>query len=638
MWVWLTIEQLSKAHVFLRKNNVLNFTAREKRFETQSGVIVMKLSAWVDQVAELTKPDAIVWINGDQAQQNQITELLVENKTFIPLNSNLRANSYLSRTDPRDVARVEERTFICSENEVDAGPTNNWMHPKIMREKLTSLFNGSMLGRVMYVIPFSMGPINSPLAKYGVEITDSPYVVSSMNIMTRISSEVVERINKGAEYVPAVHTVGAPLIDLAGKKIDDVPWPCNPDVYVVQFPETREIWSHGSGYGGNSLLGKKAMSLRIGSVQGKDEGWLAEHMLLIRVTSPTKKVYHLAAAFPSACGKTNLAMLRPTIKGWKVETIGDDIVWIKPNAQGQLVAINPEAGFFGVAPGTGESTNQVAMETVRSDTIFTNVALTPEGDVWWEGMTDTVPENLTDWQGKAWTPDSGRVAAHPNSRFCVPLANCPQLVSDWELGEPVVLDAILFGGRRATNVPLVAQSRSWEHGVFIGATMASEQTAAAEGPIGKLRRDPFAMVPFAGYNMAQYWAHWLSMGKSSDRSKLPKIFQVNWFRKDQDGDFLWPGFGENSRVIAWVIGKISGAEIGIDSPLGQLPAAGELNLSGLNLKQETVDELFDINQVSWSAEIETIKEFFAGFGDQLPGELATELSELESRIRAAHHL
>ena len=595
----------------------------------------MNLSAWVDQVADLTEPEEIVWITGKKDQQDQIVKLLIDNKTFIPLNPKLRPNSFLSRTDPRDVARVEERTFICSEKQTDAGPTNNWMEPAAMRQKLNGLFKGSMRGRVMYVIPFSMGPIDSPLAKYGVEITDSAYVVASMNIMTRISSEVVERINNGAKYVPAVHTVGSPLIDSAGEKIADVPWPCNPDVYVVQFPETREIWSHGSGYGGNSLLGKKAMSLRIGSVQGRDEGWLAEHMLLIRVTTPANKVYHLAAAFPSACGKTNLAMLRPTIPGWKVETIGDDIVWIKPNDKGQLVAINPEAGFFGVAPGTGESTNQAAMETVVSDTVFTNVALTPEGDVWWEGMTDTAPDNLTDWQGNPWTPKSGTLAAHPNSRFCVPLANCPQLVSDWELGEPVVLDAILFGGRRATNVPLVAQSRSWEHGVFIGATMASEQTAAAEGPIGKLRRDPFAMVPFAGYNMAQYWAHWLSIGKNSDRSKLPKIFQVNWFKKGKDGSFLWPGFGENSRVIAWVIGRISGEVVGADSALGQLPAVGELNLSGLNLNPEIVDQLFEIDQVSWFAEIDTIKEFFAGFGNQLPGELVTELSELENRIQLA---
>ena len=594
----------------------------------------MKLSAWVNQVAELTEPEEIVWITGEKDQQDQILKILLENKTFIELNQKLRPNSYLSRTDPGDVARVEERTFICSENQIDAGPTNNWMAPAIMREKLTGLFRGAMRGRVMYVIPFSMGPIDSPLAKYGVEITDSAYVVSSMNIMTRISSEVVDRINKGAEYVPAVHTLGAPLIDAAGNRSKDVPWPCNPDVYVVQFPETREIWSHGSGYGGNSLLGKKAMSLRIGSVQGRDEGWLAEHMLLIRITSPAKKIFHLAAAFPSACGKTNLAMLRPTIPGWKVETIGDDIVWIKPNEHGQLVAINPEAGFFGVAPGTGESTNQAAMETVSSDTVFTNVALTPEGDVWWEGMTDKAPANLIDWQGNPWTPDSGRLAAHPNSRFCVPLANCPQLISDWQAGEPVVLDAILFGGRRATNVPLVAQSRSWEHGVFIGATMASEQTAAAEGPIGKLRRDPFAMVPFAGYNMAQYWTHWLSMGKVSDPSKLPKIFQVNWFKKGKDGSFLWPGFGENSRVIAWIMGKLSGELVGIDSAIGQLPASGELNLSGLEIEQSTLDQLFEIDPESWSAEIETIKDFFEEFGNQLPAELEKQLSELEKRINS----
>lgn len=592
----------------------------------------MKLAAWVNEVAKLTEPDEVVWITGEKSQQDEITQLLIKNKTFIPLNPELRPNSYLARTDSRDVARVEERTFICSESQIDAGPTNNWMDPTLMRQKLSGLFKASMRGRVMYVIPFSMGPIDSPLAKYGVEITDSPYVVSSMNIMTRISSDVANRINQGADYVPAVHTLGAPLIDSSGQRSADVPWPCNPDVYVVQFPETREIWSHGSGYGGNSLLGKKAMSLRIGSVLGKDQGWLAEHMLLIRVTSPANKVYHLAAAFPSACGKTNLAMLRPTIHGWKVETIGDDIVWIKPNEQGQLVAINPEAGFFGVAPGTGESTNQAAMETVRSDTVFTNVALTREGDVWWEGMTDTAPKELIDWQGNHWTPDSGRVAAHPNSRFCVPLANCPQLVSDWEAGDPVVLDAILFGGRRATNVPLVAQSRSWEHGVFIGATMASEQTAAAEGPIGKLRRDPFAMVPFAGYNMANYWSHWLSMGETADKSKLPKVFQVNWFRKDSAGKFLWPGFGENSRVVAWIIGRVSEELEGVDSPLGRLPATGELNVSGLSLGANALDQLFEIDVNSWSAEIDTIKEFFAEFGPELPSELAAQLSELESRL------
>lgn len=592
----------------------------------------MKLTSWVDTIAELTQPDQVIWITGEKSQQDQITALLVENQTFIPLNQKLRPNSYLARTDPRDVARVEERTFICSENEVDAGPTNNWMDPSLMREKLSGLFRGSMRGRVMYVIPFSMGILDSPLAKLGVEITDSPYVVSSMQIMTRVSSEVVDRINSGSQFVPAVHTVGAPLIDDNGERTDDVPWPCNPDVYVVQFPETREIWSHGSGYGGNSLLGKKAMSLRIGSVLGRDEGWLAEHMLLIRVTAPSGKVYHLAAAFPSACGKTNLAMLRLTIPGWKVETIGDDIVWIRPNDSGQLVAINPEAGFFGVAPGTGESTNQTAMDTVRSDTVFTNVALTPDGDVWWEGMTDLAPSELTDWQGNHWTPDSGHLAAHPNSRFCVPLSNCPQLIEDWKTGEPVVLDAILFGGRRATNVPLVAQSRSWEHGIFIGATMASEQTAAAEGPIGKLRRDPFAMVPFAGYNMANYWEHWLSMGRIGDRSKLPEIFQVNWFRKSKDGQYLWPGFGENSRVIAWIIGRISGELEGFDSPLGKIPSNGELDLAGLKLSELDIQKLFEVEPDSWTAEINNIKQFFNEFGENLPPELNAELVELEGRI------
>lgn len=594
----------------------------------------MNLSQWVADIARMTKPDEIVWITGNQEQQNQITNLLIERGTYIPLNPKLRPNSFLTRTDPRDVARVEDRTFICSKNKIDAGPTNNWMDPSEMRSKLNGLFGGSMRGRTMYVIPFSMGHIDSELAQYGVEITDSAYVVASMNIMTRVSSEVVERINAGAEWVPAIHTLGAPLIDDEGNSKEDVAWPCNQDVYVVHFPETKEIWSHGSGYGGNSLLGKKAMSLRIGSVLGRDQGWLAEHMLLIKIESPAGKVFHLAGAFPSACGKTNLAMLRPTIPGWKVQTIGDDIVWIKPDSEGRLVAINPEAGFFGVAPGTGPLTNQTAIETISSNTLFTNVALTKDGDVWWEGLTDEAPDNLTDWQGNHWDKGSLKPAAHPNSRFCTPLSNCPQLPTDWEAGKPVALDAILFGGRRTTNVPLVVQSTSWEHGVFFGATMASEQTAAAEGPVGKLRRDPFAMTPFAGYNMADYWGHWLSMADRVEPSKLPKIFQVNWFKKDSSGNFIWPGFGENSRVIAWAIGRLEGTFQGRTSALGIMPELEELELAGLELSSESLEKLFEVDKSSWLSETEMISEFFAEFEDRLPKQMAAELEQLEQRIQA----
>ena len=592
-----------------------------------------ELKEWVAQIATLTRPDSIKWCDGSENELEAIYALLLRQGTIQQLNPELRPNSYIARTDPRDVARVEERTFICSENESDAGPTNNWMEPSVMRTMMRERFHGSMRGRTMYVIPFAMGPIGSKFARYGIEITDSPYVVASMHIMTRVSSRVLDEIANGANWVPAVHSVGMPLFDNQDQPVADVPWPCNPEeVYVLQFPETREIWSYGSGYGGNSLLGKKAMSLRIGSVLGRAEGWLAEHMLLIKVTSPAGKQHHIAAAFPSACGKTNLAMLQPSLPGWKVETLGDDIVWIFPGKNGKLRALNPENGLFGVAPGTGWTTNPVAMDSVRENTIFTNVATTAEGDVWWEGMTDEAPAGLTDWLGNAWTPDSGTPAAHPNSRFCAPLNQLSSLSEDWESPEGVQLDAILFGGRRATNVPLVVQSRSWEHGVFIGASISSEQTAAAEGPVGKLRRDPFAMLPFCGYNMADYFSHWLEIGERVGEENLPKIFQVNWFRKGQDGKFLWPGFAENSRVIEWIVNRLEGQAKAVESPIGLLPARGGIDISGLDLDYQTMDELFEIDGESWLYEVRMAEQFFAGFGDKLPAQLGSELIELESRL------
>lgn len=591
------------------------------------------LKRWVTATADLTDPDEIVWCDGTEAEAQRINSLLVKNGTYLKLNPKIRPNSFLARTDPADVARVESRTFICSENEADAGPTNNWMHPDQMRAELKEKFAGSMRGRKMYVIPFSMGPIGSPLARYGVEITDSPYVVASMKVMTRVSSEVVRRIADGADWVPAIHSVGVPLIDDAGNKSEDTPWPCNPEnVYVVQFPETKEIWSFGSGYGGNSLLGKKAMALRIGSVMARNEGWLAEHMLLIRVTSDRGQKYHMAAAFPSACGKTNLAMLQSKLPGWKVETLGDDIVWMSPNANGRIRAINPENGLFGVAPGTGLSTNLAAVNSMREGAIFTNVALTSDGDVWWEGLTDTPPKNMTDWQGNPFDPENGTTAAHPNSRFCFPIDQVETLSEEWAEPEGVELDAIIFGGRRATNVPLVMKSFSWDHGVFLGATIASEQTAAAEGPIGKLRRDPFAMVPFCGYNMADYFAHWLSFADRLDADKLPAIFQVNWFRKDENGKFLWPGFAENIRVIQWIVGQLEGQDNGEETALGILPKRENLNIEGLDTTIEQLEQLLDVDGDSWRAELKDMETFFAGFGDKLPNKLKQELSQLSARL------
>lgn len=588
-----------------------------------------ELAAWVEEIRALTQPDAVHWVDGSRAENDWLLRGLVDEGKLIKLNPEWRPGSYLARSHPSDVARTEARTFIASEREEDAGPTNNWADPAEMHTKMDEIFEGSMRGRTMYVVPFSMGRVGGPLSHIGVQITDSAYAVASIGIMTRVGDEVTRQIAEGAPWVKTVHSVGAPLE--VGEP--DVEWPCNDDKYIVHFPETLEVYSYGSGYGGNAILAKKCFALRIASVIARDEGWLAEHMLLIRVIDPQGKAYHVAAAFPSACGKTNLAMLRPTIPGWKVETLGDDIAWIRPGEDGRLWAINPEAGFFGVAPGTGESTNVTAVETLWGNTIFTNVALRPDGDVWWEGLTDEAPANLIDWEGNDWTPDSGRPAAHPNSRFTVSAAQCPQISEDWE--EAVPLDVILFGGRRASNVPLVVEATDWTHGVFLGSNISSERTAAAEGTVGELRRDPFAMLPFCGYNMADYFGHWLKVGRGLRFDRAPRIFQVNWFRRGADGRFLWPGFGDNSRVVDWIIRRVAGDVPAVDSPIGRLPRVEDLNLDGLDIPAEDLDELFSVDPEAWKAEADLTEEFYDTFGDRVPAALRTELASLRYRLAKA---